>query len=282
MGEEEKALGQRLAGARRKAGLTQQELCQKAGLSYSTLAKIERGAIKAPSVFTVAAIAAATGVPLEELLDMASLSPAKSGYKTSKSGVKFVYMDVGGTMKRPIHKNFTDIAEECGEPVDVVEILFWRHHDAVASGKLSLADFNQLMGQELGLKNFDWLKHYVGNSEPMPHVKELVEWISANYRLGLLSNNFPGAIDGLLRDQIIPRADYAVIVDSSKVGFVKPDPKIYELATDMAGVKAHEVLFIDNERPNITAADQAGWQVLWFDETDPEKSVARIKDKLAF
>jgi len=48
MGEDEKALGQRLQKARQNAGLTQQELCQKAGLSYSTLAKIERGAIKAP------------------------------------------------------------------------------------------------------------------------------------------------------------------------------------------------------------------------------------------
>jgi transcriptional regulator with XRE-family HTH domain len=66
----EKALGRRLADARRKAGLTQQELCQKAGLSYSTLAKIERGAIKSPSVFTVAAIAAATGVPLDQMLDI--------------------------------------------------------------------------------------------------------------------------------------------------------------------------------------------------------------------
>jgi transcriptional regulator with XRE-family HTH domain len=42
----EQALGKRLQDARRAAGLTQQELCQKADLSYSTLAKIERGAIR--------------------------------------------------------------------------------------------------------------------------------------------------------------------------------------------------------------------------------------------
>jgi transcriptional regulator with XRE-family HTH domain len=45
---DEKGLGKRLQAARQKAGLTQQTLCQKAGLSYSTLAKIERGAIKSP------------------------------------------------------------------------------------------------------------------------------------------------------------------------------------------------------------------------------------------
>ena len=65
---DEQALGKRLQLARKRAGLTQQQLCQKAGLSYSTLAKIERGAIRSPSVFTVAAIAQATGTPQEDLL----------------------------------------------------------------------------------------------------------------------------------------------------------------------------------------------------------------------
>jgi transcriptional regulator with XRE-family HTH domain len=67
---DEKTLGSRLQLARRRAGLTQQELCQKAGLSYSTLAKIERGAIKSPSVFTVAAIAGATNTSIEDLLNL--------------------------------------------------------------------------------------------------------------------------------------------------------------------------------------------------------------------
>ena len=53
----EKGLGLRLQKARKAAGLTQQELCQKSGLSYSTLAKIERGAIKSPSIFTIHQIA---------------------------------------------------------------------------------------------------------------------------------------------------------------------------------------------------------------------------------
>ena len=51
MSKVEVGLGRRLQEARKKANFTQQELCQKAGLSYSTLAKIERGAIKSPSIF---------------------------------------------------------------------------------------------------------------------------------------------------------------------------------------------------------------------------------------
>ena len=54
---DEQSLGRHLQTARMAAGLTQQELCQQAQISYSTLAKIERGAIKSPSVFTIQRLA---------------------------------------------------------------------------------------------------------------------------------------------------------------------------------------------------------------------------------
>lgn len=280
----EKALGKRLQLARKRAGLTQQELCQKAGISYSTLAKIERGAIRAPSVFTVAHIAATTGTRVEDLLDMPSAggsvaSPAK---KRSKNGVSFVYMDISGTMIRFLHRAFTEIARQAGEPLDIVEILFWRHHDAVAAGQMSLQEFNTLIGSELNLKGFDWLDYYRTSIEPMPHIKELVEWVADNYQLGILSNNFPGIIDELLQRKIVPDVPYAAVVDSSKVGHVKPQPQIYELARELTGVEPREILLIDNERPNLTAADRAGWQVLWFDETQPEKSAQKARATLEF
>jgi len=116
---DEKALGKKLQLARRRAGLTQQELCAKAGLSYSTLAKIERGAIRSPSVFTVAAIANATNTPLEQLLGTKSAdSPAlpSSTKKVSKSGIRFVFFDLNGVLVRFFHRAFTVVAQETGVP----------------------------------------------------------------------------------------------------------------------------------------------------------------------
>ena len=72
---DEKGLGKRLQEARQAAGLTQQQLCQKANLSFSTLAKIERGAIKSPSIFTVRAIAEALNSTVDQLIG----SPALAG-----------------------------------------------------------------------------------------------------------------------------------------------------------------------------------------------------------
>src|SRR4029077_4715866 len=134
---DEKTLGKRLQLARKRAGLTQQELCQKAGLSYSTLAKIERGAIRSPSVFTVAAIAEATGVPIEDLLELpkSSSSPALPAKKRSKTGVTFVYFDINGVLVRFFHRAFTQLAQDYGGSSDAIETLFWRHNAEICSGK---------------------------------------------------------------------------------------------------------------------------------------------------
>src|ERR1700746_2606347 len=96
---DEKSLGKRLQVARQAAGLTQQQLCQKANLSFSTLTKIERGAIKAPSIFTVQAIAGALGSSLDVLVGSGGrpVTPNRTLQQT-KSGVRFVYFDVNGCL----------------------------------------------------------------------------------------------------------------------------------------------------------------------------------------
>jgi len=281
---DEAALAQKLQDARKKAGLTQQELCQKAGLSYSTLAKIERGAIKSPAVFTVAAIAAATGVPLEELLDIPRSQPPAptSSKKRSRGGVSFVFIDVNGVLIRFFHRAFSQIAEEAGIGADVVETLFWRHNDAVCRGELKLEEFNALFEQELGLAGFDWKKYYMASVDPMPHIGELVGWIAEHYNVGLLTNSMPGFVRELLDSGKIPNLPYSVIIDSSEVGAVKPEAAIYEKAQEKAGVEPNEILLIDDGRTNLMAADRLGWHVLWFDDFRPEESLERARQALQF
>jgi HAD superfamily hydrolase (TIGR01509 family) len=283
---DEKALGKRLQLARKRAGLTQQELCQKAGLSYSTLAKIERGAIRSPSVFTVASIAGATNTPLESLLDLPSRgisSPALANTKKrSKTGVRFVYFDVNDTLVRFFHRAFGDVAQISGYPPDMIETLFWRRHDAIATGQISMEEFDAALAKDLGLDSLDWRKYYMENVEPMPGIDPFVEWVAQHYEIGLLSNNLPGFIDEMRQKGIIPDVKYAAVVDSSKVGSLKPHPKIFETAQQLASVEPREILLIDNDRPNLIAADRVGWQVVGFDDLDPEGSIARAKEALAF
>lgn len=284
---DEKALGRLLQLARKRAGLTQQELCQKAGLSYSTLAKIERGAIRTPSVFTVANIAVVTGVSIEELLDLpgrgaeGAAAPADAK-KRSKTGVRFVYFDVNGVLVRFFHRAFTKITEDTGARADLAENLFWRHNDALCRGQLSLEELNRIFEKELNTQNFDWKSYYMSSVEPMPAVQDFVGWCAQNYRVGLLSNTASGFLDEMRSRGLIPDVHYDAIADSSKIGTVKPEPKIYEAALELAGVEPTEILLIDNERPNLTAADRAGWQVLSFDDFEPEVSVSQAREVLSF
>lgn len=282
-GMDERTLGNKLQTARQKAGLTQQELCQKAGLSYSTLAKIERGAIKSPSVFTVAAIAKATGVSLEELLDIQSTpTTPEVPKKRSINGVSFVFIDLNGVLVRFFHRAFSQIAEEAGVGADIVETLFWRHNDAACRGELSLQDFNRIFAGELGMPEFDWKKYYMDSVDPMPHIGDLVAWIAEHYKIGILTNSMPGFVKELRESGRIPDVPYDVIIDSSEVQAVKPEPQIYQVAQAKAAVEPGEILLIDDGRTNLMAADRLGWHVLWFDDFRPEESLERARQALQY
>ena len=53
---------------RAKLGLTQDDLAKKADIKYTTLMKVEIGTVNKPSVQTMAKIAKALGVSIEDLL----------------------------------------------------------------------------------------------------------------------------------------------------------------------------------------------------------------------
>ncbi|HSH18324.1 MAG TPA: HAD-IA family hydrolase [Candidatus Saccharimonadales bacterium] len=279
---DEKGLGQRLQEARKVAGLTQQVLCHRANISYSTLAKIERGAIKSPSIFTIQNIALALGVSLDALMGMESPAQlAKAAKKgVSKSGIRFVYFDINGCLVYFFHRAFMRLAEDTGVTPDVIESTFWLYNDDVCRGQLSMDDFNKLLAKRLGIPSVKWENYYLDAVEPIVGMSELVHWAAENYHVGLLTNIMPGMVTALRDRGLLPDVAYDVIVDSSEVGVIKPEPKIYEIAIERAGVKPEEILFVDDTRQNLTAADKLGWHVMWCDDYHPDETIARIRQSL--
>ena len=61
-------IGKNIKKLRTKQGLSQDDLARKAGLKYSTLAKIEGDFVTKPGVQMVAKIAKVLGVSVEDLL----------------------------------------------------------------------------------------------------------------------------------------------------------------------------------------------------------------------
>lgn len=279
----EKGLGLKIQQARKEAGYTQQQLCQNSGLSYSTLAKIERGAIKAPSIFTIQQIAQSLNTSMDSLVGVKSVpkgpGPAK---KRSKSGIEFVYFDINGCLVHFYHRAFTALADSTGTSVDAVETTFWKYNDLVCRGDMSIAEFNNILGDKLNSKNLDWTEYYMKTVEPIEETIELVKWASKHYRIGLLSNIMPGFIDEMLKRGLLPDIDYDAVIDSSKTGHIKPEEEIYKRAQEMSGANSEEILFVDDSRANVMAAGQMGWHVLWFDDSHPSESTKRIKETLEF
>jgi FMN phosphatase YigB (HAD superfamily) len=279
---EEKGLGRRIGEARRKANLTQQELCQKTGLSYSTLAKIERGAIKSPSIFTIQQIAEALGQSIDVIMGTSGPAAEKPAKKRSLAGIEFVYFDINGCLVRFFHKAFTRIAHDTGAAPDKVESAFWHYNDAVCRGEIDLEEFNRILAEKFDVRQFDWAKYYIDEVETVDGMAELISWVHQHSKLGLLSNIMPGLIEKLTAKGLIPDTQYDSIIDSSEVGAIKPEAKIYQIATDKAGVEAGSILLVDDSRTNLMAAEKYGWKVLWFDDYRPSESIARIKQTLEF
>lgn len=275
---DEKRLGTVVQQARRAAGFTQQALCNKSGLSYSTLAKIERGAIKAPSVFTLHTIARTLGVTVDELVNEAS--PSRGMHKkVSRNGVRFVYFDMNGCLVRSASSAFGRLSEESGASQDTIETVFWQFNEDVCRGVRSIDELNTALAERLGMM-VDWNRYYLEAVEATPGMAEFLQWISANYRVGILTNTMPNLVQPLLDAGVLPPIEYDAIVDSSVVHSLKPEARIYEIAAEQAGVAPHEILLVDDDRPNLAAAGKQGWHTMKFHAFQPEESIAAIRDAL--
>jgi FMN phosphatase YigB (HAD superfamily) len=191
-----------------------------------------------------------------------------------------VYFDINGCLVRFFNHAFTRIAEDTGASADTIESTFWHFNDEVCRGEMSMNDFNTALADAVGVEQMDWNKYYLEAVQPIKEMHDLAAWVAKKYEVGLLSNIMPGLIDAMMQAHIIPALNYHAIVDSSEVMAIKPEKKIYEIATGLAGFKPNEILLIDDSRANLMAAEKMGWKVLWFDDYRIDESTNRVRSAL--
>ena len=68
------------------------------------------------------------------------------------------------------------------------------------------------------------------------------------------------------RSEVLSLFDH--VVESSKVGVRKPDPRFYELACELAGVEPHEVVFLDDLGVNLKPARAMGMTTIKVGDPD--------------
>lgn len=199
--------------------------------------------------------------------------------------IKFIYFDIGGVMA-DTNDYFKGATSKFNIPLNEF-MKFWEGNDNrenLTKGKITPQDFWNLAIKKFNLKNaqnFNFVESWMGDYRPIKEVHELAKELSKKYKIGLLSNIYGGMMPRLIELGIVADLNYSAIVLSNEIGFQKPEKEIYELATKKAGCDPEEILFIDDRKDFIEGAKKSGWQTVWFDENNLEKTIVKIKQLLS-
>lgn len=91
----------------------------------------------------------------------------------------------------------------------------------------------------------------------------LLARLRERYRLGLVSN-FYGNLDAVC-DEAGLAGLFDVVLDSTRVGFTKPDPRIFHSAIDALGVAPADATFVgDSPSRDMVGARNAGMRHVWL------------------
>ena len=100
-------------------------------------------------------------------------------------------------------------------------------------------------------------------------------------KIACLTNNISGGGEGTSERQsrvaqVMARFD--AVVESSKVGVRKPEPRFYELACEMLAVQPHECVFLDDLGINLKPAKAMGMTTIKVG--DPDVALAELEGHL--
>jgi putative hydrolase of the HAD superfamily len=189
--------------------------------------------------------------------------------------IKAVLFDFGGVLTEAGKKGFilTTIANLLGRPEKQVDI--GDLHHAMRRGKSTEAaffgDINKRYGARLNKELF--LANIRGFTKPSEPVYELAERLRAQgIKTGILSNVF-----GMSARDLQDRGFYEgfdPLVLSCDEGYAKPDPEFYGIGIRKTGVKAEEILFVDDQDKCLPEALAQGMHVI--KAASPQQIVADV------
>jgi putative hydrolase of the HAD superfamily len=149
--------------------------------------------------------------------------------------------------------------------VSLEEFLVLFESEALAAGQVISA------GQVLSLLS----------GRPRPTMVEAVRRCRVHCRTALLTNNFvrlDGASDGADLNEIIGLFD--AVIESSRVGCRKPDPRFYELACAALEIAPAEAVFLDDLGVNLKPARAMGMTTIKV--TDPDAALDELERVVGF
>jgi len=205
--------------------------------------------------------------------------------------MKAVLWDFGGVIASSPFELFNRFEAERGLPADLIRTVnatnprdnAWAR---LERSEIGLTEFDVLFADEsaaLGhrVRGADVLGMLAGEiREAMVDMLERVK--AAGYKVACLTNNMsvgdaPSERRAAFED-VIRRFD--VVVESSKVGIRKPEPRFYEIACELLAVEPHECVFLDDLGVNLKPAAAMGMTTIKM--TSAEQAIADLSAVLGW
>jgi len=188
--------------------------------------------------------------------------------------ISAVIFDFGGVITSSPFEAFNRLEAERGLPQDFVRKVNAINPDSNAwarfeRAEVSAAEFDALFAAEARAQGFelwggDVLGVLAGTVRPAM-VRALDQLKEAGFRIACITNNVPtGHGAGLARsadrsdalEQIFARFEH--VIESSKAGVRKPDPRIYLMMCEKLGLEPKACVYLDDLGVNCKPAAQLG------------------------
>jgi len=201
-----------------------------------------------------------------------------------------VLWDFGGVILSSPFEAFNRYEAEAGLPKDFIRSLNARNPDTNAWAKMersevSLDGFVQLFEVEAsaqGHKVDGWKILQALSGDIRPQMVEALRRCKSAFRVACITNNMKsGEGPGMARSPDKAKAVAEImslfehVVESSKLGLRKPDPKIYQHACDLLGVPPERCIYLDDLGINLKPARAMGMQTIKV--VDPDKAIDELE-----
>ncbi len=172
--------------------------------------------------------------------------------------IKAVVFDMGGVVVE-----LGPVSDILGT-VDIEPDEFWKRwlkSDAVRSfemGKCDEAAFADGLSQEFGIDGSEFVSNFAAWPKGLyPGAEDLVRSLHDEYIVCCLSNTNALHWDSQIGCGVLHTLFQREYL-SYRMGLAKPDAAIFEAMIDDLKLDAHEVLFLDDNQPNVAAAERLG------------------------
>jgi putative hydrolase of the HAD superfamily len=187
---------------------------------------------------------------------------------------KAVLWDFGGVLTTSPFESFNRFEIDRNLPKDFIRSINATNPETNAwaqleSSEISIEEFDDKFAQEAAARG-----HEVRGQEVLtllsgqirPEMVKALEIIKQTLKVGCITNNVKSAGEGPGMANTTERATevanvmalFDTIIESSKTGIRKPDPKIYEIACEEMGIQPNDAVFLDDLGINLKPARALG------------------------